>query len=71
LLSALGWNQPELALRTGISTTSINRYCKGHRSINAKDASRIANATGLTMGYIFEGDLRGLTKIQLDWLPDA
>jgi transcriptional regulator with XRE-family HTH domain len=68
---AMKWSQAELALRTGIDTTSINRYCKGERPINAKHAWRIANATGLTAGYILDGDLRGLTKAQLDWLPDA
>jgi len=71
LLTAMDWTQAELALRTGISTTSINRYCQGFRPITRNDVWKIANATGLTMGYIFEGDLRGLTKVQLEWLPDA
>lgn len=71
LLLALNWTQTELVLRTGISPPSINRYCKGHRRINAEDAYLIAKATGLTMGYIFEGDLRGLSRAELDWLPDA
>jgi transcriptional regulator with XRE-family HTH domain len=68
LLTALGWSQAELALRTGISTTSINRYYQGE---NGRNAWKIANATGVTPGYILDGDLRGLTKIQLEWLPDA
>jgi len=71
LLIALKWTQTELALRTGISPPSISRYCKGRRPMNAEDAYLIAKATGLTMGYIFEGDLRGLTRAELDWLPDA
>jgi transcriptional regulator with XRE-family HTH domain len=71
LLLALKWSQSELALRTGISPPSINRYCQGERRINAEDAYLIAKATGLTMGYIFEGDLRGLSRAELDWLPDA
>jgi transcriptional regulator with XRE-family HTH domain len=44
---AMKWSQAELALRTGIDTTSVNRYCKGERPINAKHAWRIAYATGL------------------------
>jgi len=71
LLNVMGWSQTELALRTGIGTYSLNRYCRGHRPINAKDAWRIANATGLTAGYILDGDLRGLTKDQVSFLPDA
>jgi transcriptional regulator with XRE-family HTH domain len=58
LLYKLGWSQAELALRTGISAQNVNRYCKGHRSINDKAIWKIANATGLTPGYILDGDLR-------------
>jgi transcriptional regulator with XRE-family HTH domain len=69
LLTALGWSQAELALRTGISATSINRYCKGHRPLRSNDACAIARATGLTPGYMLDGDLRGLTSVQVNWLP--
>ena len=71
LLTAKGWTQAELALRTGIGTQNINRYCRGHRKINADDCCLIAKATGLPMSYIFEGDLERLTRAELDWLPDA
>ena len=71
LLTALKWKQTELVLRTGISPPCINRYYLGRRRINAEDAYLIAKATGLTMGYIYEGDLRGLTRADLGWLPDA
>ena len=65
------WTQVEACLRTGIGKQDMNRYCQGLRPISAKNTWRIANATGLTAGYILDGDLRGLTKAQLDWLPDA
>jgi transcriptional regulator with XRE-family HTH domain len=70
LLEHLDWSQAELALRTGISTQNINRYCQGKRQINPNDAWKIANATGLTVGYILHGDVRGLTRDQVAQMPD-
>jgi len=70
LLASLDWTQAELALRTGIGAQNVNRYCKGKRQINHRDAWRIANATGLTVGYILHGDLRGLTRNEVARLPD-
>lgn len=47
-MAARDWKQPELAKRSGISTSSMSRYMKGERGMKLKDLADIAEALELS-----------------------
>lgn len=46
-MAALDWKQPELAKRSGVSTSSLHRYLNGERDIALPVFVEIANALGI------------------------
>jgi transcriptional regulator with XRE-family HTH domain len=47
-MAALTWKQPDLAEKTGLSTSSLHRYLNGQRDIPLPVFAEISKALGLS-----------------------
>jgi transcriptional regulator with XRE-family HTH domain len=48
-LDAIGWSQRELARRTGLSTSTLNRYLTKDGTPGLQDAAKIAREVGISL----------------------
>lgn len=51
-MAALDWKQPELAKRSGVSTSSLHRYLNGERDIALPVLVEIASALNISVGEL-------------------
>jgi transcriptional regulator with XRE-family HTH domain len=59
-MRALGDSQVRFAKRTGISPQAINNWVKGRSSPSLAQAIKICQRTGVTLDYLYRGDVSGL-----------
>lgn len=57
---ALGVNQAEIARRAKLSPQQWNNYEKGRQRIALDEALKLCTATGVTLDWIYRGDLGGV-----------
>ncbi len=57
---ALGINQAELCRRTGIAVNTYNQWERGKGPPALKEAIKLARACGLTLDWIYFGDISAL-----------
>ena len=55
-------NQREFARESGISQTDLNHYETGRRRISLNAANQLRKRWGISLDWIFHGDLRGLDQ---------
>lgn len=65
---ALGLSQAELCRAIGIAPNRWNQFEQGKRRITVDVARRLKKNYGVTLDYIYEGDLSGLPKRIVDEL---
>lgn len=68
---AFGLNQAAWCRRVGITPNAWNQYESAERRISLDQAIKLCDATGLTLEYIYRGQLAGMsnelaTKIQAE-----
>jgi len=63
-------NQREFARESGISQTDLNHYETGRRRISLNAANQLRRRWGVTLDWIFHGDLRGLDHQMRIELPN-
>jgi|GEM_PF-1358726 len=63
-------NQREFARESGISQTDLNHYETGRRRISLNAANQLRRRWGITLDWIFHGDLRGLDQQMRIELPN-
>lgn len=77
-LREAGLSREELATKSGVSAASLSRYINGERANPRIDElSRIAEALGVTLSWLYEGAApkfrvaRGDPELDIEWPADA
>ena len=65
LRSAFKWTQTDLAAKTGLATSAINQWEKGIHPPSLEKAMILREKLGITLDWIYYGDIRGLTPDQI------
>lgn len=66
-IDALGKNQADVCREVGFSTAQLSQYCTGRRVLTLTSAIKLREAYGLTLDYLFFGDMGGLpTRVSDD-----
>ncbi|MEE3488750.1 MAG: helix-turn-helix transcriptional regulator [Bulleidia sp.] len=56
LMSQKGWNQKQLAEKSGITVSSVSRYLNGERAPRIDIIVNFSKALGVTTDYLLDGD---------------
>lgn len=57
---ALGISQAEMGRRAGVTYQAWNNWERGAKRISVDQAGRLRRATGISLDWIYWGDMRGL-----------
>lgn len=68
---ALDLSQAEIGRRTKISPQAWNNYERGRQRISVDEAVKLCIATGVTLDWIYRGDLRGVANELAGKIQDA
>ena len=60
LRKAMGFTQATMGRLCGMNATTWNNYEKGVRRISIDMAIKLCQTTGVTMDFIYRGEMRGL-----------
>lgn len=69
--SAFHLTQTELAERTGLATSALNQWEKGVHPPSLEKAIILRENLGITLDWLYFGDIRGLTPDQITNLTTA
>lgn len=69
--SAFKLTQTELAERTGLATSALNQWERGVHPPSLDKAIILREKLGITLDWLYFGDIRGLTPAQITDLTTA